>query len=93
MIAEQVPIGREAVAAAVASPWAETPDDIAPQTENVERPPVAIVGPAALMTVLIRGATRNVADALGEALRGPQPRRRRAHRPAPADGAGPSSPA
>ena len=71
MIAEQVPISREAAAAAVASPWAEPPTTIAPAQERVEGPPVAVVGPAALMTVLIRGATRNVADALGEALRGP----------------------
>jgi hypothetical protein len=31
----------------------------------------AVVGPAAVMTVLIKGAARNVADALGEGLRDP----------------------
>jgi hypothetical protein len=71
MIREQVPISREAVAAAVASPWRKPVDCITPAVERVEGPPIAVVGPAALMTVLIRGATRNVADALGEALRGP----------------------
>jgi hypothetical protein len=71
MICEQVPISREAVAAAVASPWRKPVDDITPAAARVEGPPIAVVGPAALMTVLIRGATRNVADALGEALRGP----------------------
>ena len=71
MICEQVPISPEAVAAAVASPWRKPAHDITPAVERVEGPPIAVVGPAALMTVLIRGATRNVADALGEALRGP----------------------
>src|SRR5215207_850678 len=33
--------------------------------------PIAVAGPAALMTMLIGGATRHAAEALGEALRGP----------------------
>jgi hypothetical protein len=70
MIREQLPINGEAAAAAVASPWREAADDGAPALERVEGP-VAVVGPAALMTVLIRGAPRNAADALAEALRGP----------------------
>ena len=36
MIAEQVPISREAVAAAVASPWGEPADDVTPAQERVE---------------------------------------------------------
>jgi hypothetical protein len=70
MIREQLPISSETAAAAVARPWGEPGDDDAPAPERVEGSD-AVVGPAALMTVLIRGATRNVADALGEALRGP----------------------
>jgi hypothetical protein len=70
MIREQLSVSSEAAAAAVASPWGKPVDDVAPALERVEGP-VAVVGPAALMTVLIRGATRNVAAALGEALRGP----------------------
>ena len=71
MIREQLPISGEAAAAAVASPWSELADDATPALERVDRP-VVVVGPAALMTELIRGSTRNVADALGEALRGPR---------------------
>jgi hypothetical protein len=67
MIREQLSVSSEA--AAVASPWAEPADDVAP-VERIEGS-VVVVGPAALMTVLIRAATRNVADALGKALRGP----------------------
>ena len=70
MIREQLPITGESAAAAVANPWDKPTHDDAPALERIEGP-VAVVGPAALMTVLIRGATRNVADALGEALRGP----------------------
>jgi len=70
MIREQLPITAEAAAAAVAGPWGKPAGDAAPALDRVEGP-VAVVGPAALMTVLIAGATRHVADALGEALRGP----------------------
>jgi hypothetical protein len=70
MIREQVPISREAAAAAVASPWGKPADDARPGLERVEGP-VAIVGPAALMTLLMRGAARRAADVLAEALRGP----------------------
>ncbi len=64
MIRRQLPISRKAAAAAVANPWDTPPDDATPGLEG----PVAVVGPAALMTVLMRGATRHVADALAEAL-------------------------
>jgi hypothetical protein len=70
MVREQLPVSGEAAAAAVASPWGEPADDVAPALERIAGS-VAVVGPAALMTVLIRGGTRNVADALAEALRGP----------------------
>jgi hypothetical protein len=70
MIREQLPISSQAATAAVASPWGKPVDGDACALEPVEGP-VAVVGPAALMTVLIGGATRHVADALGEALRGP----------------------
>jgi hypothetical protein len=70
MVGEQLPISGEAAAAATTSPWREPDDDDAPELECVEEP-VAAVAPAALMTVLIRGATRHVTEALGEALRGP----------------------
>ena len=64
MIRRQLPISRKAAAAAVANPWDTPPDDGTPAPEG----PVAVVGPAALMTVLMRGATRRVADALADAL-------------------------
>ena len=67
MIRRQLPISREAAAAAVANPWDTPSDDATPGPDG----PVVIVGPAALMTVLLRGATRHVADALAEALSHP----------------------
>jgi hypothetical protein len=70
MIREQVPISPEAVTVAVANPWRQPADQPAPELDPVEGP-LAVVGPAALMSILMSGATRNVADALGEALRGP----------------------
>jgi hypothetical protein len=69
MIAEQLPIGGEAAACVVARPWRQPVGDGA-EIQRVGGP-VAVVGPAALITVLIRGATRHAAEALGEALRGP----------------------
>jgi hypothetical protein len=72
MVAEQLPISGEAAAAATASPWEERAG--APDLERVGEP-VAVVAPAALMTVLIRGATRHVTDARQGAARA-RPRRR-----------------
>jgi hypothetical protein len=69
MIGQQVPISSEA-AAVVAGPWGGSADDASPELECVEEP-VAVAGPAALMTMLISGATRHAAEALGEAVRGP----------------------
>jgi hypothetical protein len=64
LIGSQLPISGEA--AAVADPWDTPPDDAPPGLTREGA--VAIVGPAALMTVLMRGATRRVADVLAEAL-------------------------
>jgi hypothetical protein len=72
LIREQLPVGDQAVAAAIASPWAADGDDPARAPAEAEGP-VVVVGPARAMLVLVRGAARNVADALGEALRGPEP--------------------
>jgi hypothetical protein len=71
MIREQLPMSGEVAANAASSPWREPAEGAAPAPHRVEGAPVAVVGPAALMTVLISGATRNVADALSEALQGP----------------------
>jgi hypothetical protein len=51
----------------VASPW-DDPSELALELARITAP-VTVVGPAQGMLVLIRGAARNVADALGEALR------------------------
>jgi hypothetical protein len=67
MIREQVPISRPVVAACVANPW-DDPSELALELARITAP-VTVVGPAQGMLVLIRGAARNVADALGEALR------------------------
>jgi hypothetical protein len=69
LIREQIPISGEAATAAVASPWCEPAEGAAPTLQRAGEPPVTVVGPAALMTLLVRRATRNVADALAEALR------------------------
>jgi hypothetical protein len=71
MIRDQLPISSEAAQVGTASPWGAPADDTVCGLDSMDAP-VAVVGPAALMTVLIGGATRHAADALGEALRAPQ---------------------
>jgi hypothetical protein len=70
MVRDQLPLSSEAATASVALPWGKPAGAGALEMKCIEAP-LTVVGPAALMTMLIRGATRNVADALGEALRGP----------------------
>ena len=70
MIRDQLPLSAAVVAAAVGDPW--RPDDAAREFARLTAP-VTVVGPARAMLVLVRGAARNVADALGEALHGPKP--------------------
>jgi hypothetical protein len=70
MIRDQLPLSAAVVAAAIGDPW--RPDDAALEVARITAP-VTVVGPARTMLVLVRGAARNVADALGEALRGPKP--------------------
>jgi hypothetical protein len=70
MIREQLPVDAPVVAACVGDPW--QPDDRALEAARITAP-VTVVGPARGMLVLIRGAARNVSDALGEAMRGPVP--------------------
>lgn len=70
MIREQLPVDHAALAA-VRSPWEVADDEPASEADPVDRP-VAVVGPARGMLVLIRGAARNVAAALAEALGGPE---------------------
>jgi hypothetical protein len=70
MIREQLPLRPAVVAAWIASPW-EAHDDLAWELARITAP-VTVVGPARAMLVLVRGSARNVADALGEALRGPR---------------------
>jgi hypothetical protein len=67
MIREQVPVSGPVAAACVASPW-DDPSELAWELARITAP-VTVVGPAQGMLVLIRGAARNVTDALGEALR------------------------
>jgi hypothetical protein len=71
MIRHQLPVGDQAVAGGIASPWEAAGEDAAGPAAQVDGP-IVVVGPARAMLVLVRGAARNVADALGEALRGPQ---------------------
>jgi hypothetical protein len=70
MIGDQLPTSAAATAAVVAGPWAEPTD---PGSSKDERPaePLAVAGPAALMTIVIGGAMRHAAEALREALRNP----------------------
>lgn len=70
MIREQLPVSSSVVAACVASPWDQS-SDLALELARITAP-VTVVGPARGMLVLIRGAARNVADALAEALEGPE---------------------
>jgi hypothetical protein len=70
MVRDQLPLSAAVVAAAVGDPW--RPDDAALEVARITAP-VTVVAPARAMLVLVRGAARNVADALGEALRGPRP--------------------
>jgi hypothetical protein len=53
----------------VGDPWQES-SDLAWGAARITSA-VVVVGPARAMLVLIRGAARNVADGLGEALHGP----------------------
>jgi hypothetical protein len=72
MIGEQLPVDSQTAAAAVASPWEGPPDH--PTTEpEAAGAPVAVVGPAAVMTQLVEGAARSIAAALATALGGPDP--------------------
>jgi hypothetical protein len=70
MIREQLPLRPAVVTASIASPW-EAHDELAWELARITAP-VTVVGPARAMLVLVRGSARNVADALGEALRGPR---------------------
>jgi len=67
MIRGQVPVRPPVVAACVVSPWSEPPGELSLELAGITAA-VTVVGPARGMLVLIRGAARNVADALGEAL-------------------------
>jgi hypothetical protein len=71
MIREQVPVSADLAAACAGSPW-EQPEATRSALACVSAP-VTVVGPARGMLTVLRGAARNVADALAEALRGPQP--------------------
>jgi hypothetical protein len=73
MIREQLPLGSQAAAAAVASPWEGPPERAAPEPERPGEEPRVVVGPAAVITQLVEGATRSVAEALASALGGPGP--------------------
>jgi hypothetical protein len=72
LIREQLPLGDEAAAAAVASSWDDPADHPAPEPEPPGAP-LVVVGPAAVITALVEGATRNAAEALATALGGPAP--------------------
>ena len=70
MIREQLPLSAAVAAASIASPWEEH-DELVWELARITAP-VTVVGPGRAMLVLVRGSARNVADALGEALRGPR---------------------
>ena len=70
MVGDQLPISAAATAATVAGPWSAAADRPAPEDERPAEP-TAVAGPAALMTILIGGAMRHAAEALGAAVRGP----------------------
>jgi hypothetical protein len=70
MIREQIPLKETVVAACVGSPW-DQPNELGREIARITGS-VTIMGPARGMLVLIRGATRNVGDALAEALHGPR---------------------
>ena len=70
MVREQIPLEGAVVAACIASPWDE-PNELAREVARITAR-VTVVAPARGMLVLVRGAAQNVADALGEALRGPR---------------------
>jgi hypothetical protein len=70
MIRDQLPINSEAARVGTANPW-DIPADDTEGHVNSDTTPVAVVGPAALMTIVIRGVTHRVADALAEAVRDP----------------------
>jgi len=70
MIRDQLPISAAATAVAIAGPWGEAAGQSSPEHER-RAEPTAVAGPAALMTILIGGAMRHAAEALGEALSGP----------------------
>jgi hypothetical protein len=72
MIREQLPVADEAAAAAVASPWESRPDHPTTQPEAAGAP-VAVVGPAAVITQLVEATARSIAAALATALGGPDP--------------------
>jgi hypothetical protein len=71
MIRDQVPISSEAARIGTAAPWDSAADGTA-DAPNRDAEPVAVVGPAALMTIAIRSVMSRVADALAEALRARQ---------------------
>src|ERR671922_2039180 len=52
MVGDQLPISAAATAATVAGPWAEAADEAPPEDERPDEP-IAVAGPAALMTILI----------------------------------------
>ena len=68
MIGDQLPVSA-ATAATVGDPWSEAAGQAAPE-DHGPGDPIAVAGPAALMTVLLGGAMRRAAEALAEALRG-----------------------
>ncbi|MEA2364358.1 MAG: hypothetical protein QOD71_3503 [Thermoleophilaceae bacterium] len=70
MIREQLPLSSAVAAAAIASPWQDHDELVWELARITAR--VTVLGPARAMLVLMRGSARNVADALGEALRGPR---------------------